>query len=200
MSDDKFINMLSADQSQFQLQSTSDKAAVFFQDAWVGGCASGVWLESWVEAAETVVVAMGYRIIDLERPGRGLLRVTLNSPSGIGVEDCENVSKQLSRLFEVEQVSYDRLEVSSPGVDRALRRTRDFEESLGLEVQVKLRRALNHRKQYSGVLSRAENLGGYCVLWSQNPGQMPDHELVFTLSELESARLIPHLNFRRVSK
>jgi ribosome maturation factor RimP len=183
MSDDKITNILGVSQTQSMSQSESGaQLSMLHQEAWVGGCPSGVWLESWVEAAELVVNSMGYQIVDLERQGRGLLRVTLNSVAG------------------VEQVNYDRLEVSSPGVDRILRRVRDFEENLGLEVQIKLRRALNNRKQYSGVLSRAEQSGFFSLLWSESRGQTPDHELVFTLSELESARLVPHLNFRRVSK
>lgn len=167
-------------------------------EVWVGGAPSGVWLERWVPAAEAVIEGLGYQLADIERAGRGLLRVTLDSPNGIGVEDCERVSHQLSRLFEVEAVSYDRLEVSSPGVDRALRRARDFELFLGEEVALKLRRPLENRKQFSGVLGKRED-GQYTLLIAAEKKGEAERELVFALSELDSARLVPHLNFRRAS-
>jgi ribosome maturation factor RimP len=136
---------------------------------------------------------------DVERGGAGLLRVTLDSPDGIGVEDCERVSHQLSRLLEVEAVSYERLEISSPGVDRALKRQRDFDQFIGEEVSVKLRRALDNRKQYSGVLGKGEG-DAYTLMIPAEKKNGEDRELVFTLSELDSARLVPQLNFRRASK
>lgn len=168
------------------------------EEAWVGGAPAGVWLERWVPAAEAAIEALGYQLADVERAGHGLLRVTLDSPNGIGVEDCERVSHQLSRLLEVEAVSYDRLEVSSPGVDRALRRTRDFEQFVGLEVAVKLRRPLENRKQFAGILGKGES-GQYTLLIASEKKGGDDRELVFALSELDSARLVPHLNFRRAS-
>jgi len=166
--------------------------------AWVGGAPSGAWLERWVPAAEAVIEGLGYQLADVERAGRGLLRVTLDSPNGIGVEDCERVSHQLSRLLEVELVSYDRLEVSSPGVDRALRRERDFELFIGQEVALKLRRPLENRKQFSGILGKGD-AGQYTLLIAAEKKGGDDRELVFALSELDTARLVPHLNFRRAS-
>jgi len=170
-------------------------------DLWVGGAPAGVWLERWVVAAEAAIEGLGYQLADLERAGNGLLRVTLDSPNGIGVEDCERVSHQLSRLFEVEGVAYERLEVSSPGVDRALRRARDFELFLGEEVVIKLRRALENRKNWTGVLSKPESAEGqtgqYSLIIPPEKKDGAERELAFDLSELDSARLVPHLNFRR---
>jgi len=167
-------------------------------DVWVGGAPAGVWLERWVPAAEAAIEALGYQLADVERAGHGLLRITLDSPNGIGVEDCERVSHQLSRLFEVEAVSYDRLEVSSPGVDRALRRARDFDLFLGLEVAIKLRRPLENRKQFAGILGKGD-AGQYTLVIASEKKGGDDRELAFALSELDSARLVPHLNFRRAS-
>jgi ribosome maturation factor RimP len=87
---------------------------------------------------ERTVEGLGYELVDVERLAAGLLRVTLDAPHGVKLEDCEKVSRQLSHLFAVEDVDYDRLEVSSPGLDRPLKRARDFARFVGSEVQVQL--------------------------------------------------------------
>ncbi len=88
---------------------------------------------------EKTVTGLGYEFVDLERAGRGLLRVFIDKPEGIGVEDCATVSNQLTRLFAVEGIDYDRLEVSSPGLDRPLKRTADFSRFAGRDVKLRLR-------------------------------------------------------------
>jgi ribosome maturation factor RimP len=87
---------------------------------------------------ERTVEGLGYELVDVERMAAGLLRVTLDASHGVGLEDCERVSRQLSHLLAVEDVAYERLEVSSPGLDRPLKRARDFERFVGAEVQVQL--------------------------------------------------------------
>lgn len=94
------------------------------------------------ETIERTVEGLGYELVDVERLAAGLLRVTLDAPHGVGLEDCEKVSRQLSHLFAVEDVDYDRLEVSSPGLDRPLKRARDFARFVGSEVQVQLAEAV----------------------------------------------------------
>jgi ribosome maturation factor RimP len=91
---------------------------------------------------ERTVEGLGYELVDVERLAAGLLRVTLDSAQGVGLEDCEKVSRQLSHLFAVEDVDYERLEVSSPGLDRPLKRARDFERFVGSEAQVQLAEAI----------------------------------------------------------
>ncbi len=88
---------------------------------------------------EKTVTGLGYEFVDLERAGRGLLRVFIDKPEGIGVEDCATVSNQLTRLFAVEGIDYDRLEVSSPGLDRPLKRVADFARFAGRDVKLRLR-------------------------------------------------------------
>lgn len=91
--------------------------------------------------AETIgrtVDGLGYDFVDAERLAGGLLRVTIDHANGIGVADCERVSRQLVPLFAVEEVEYARLEVSSPGLDRPLKRARDYQRFVGSEVQVQL--------------------------------------------------------------
>ena len=99
-----------------------------------------------VKLVETTVNGLGYELVDFERSGRGLLRVFIDKPEGIRVEDCEAVSNQLTRLFAVENVAYDRLEVSSPGLDRPLKKEADFVRFAGQKVQLKLRMPLAGRK------------------------------------------------------
>lgn len=118
-------------------------------EEFVGNGWAGVWSERWVSEAEAVITSLGLELADLEREPQGLLRVSIDSPNGITVDDCERVSHQLSRLFEVDNVVYDRLEVSSPGVERALRRKQDFDRFVGVEVNLKLKRAVNNQKKTS---------------------------------------------------
>lgn len=87
---------------------------------------------------ESTVEGMGFEFVDLEHLPRGMMRVTIDSENGIGVDDCERVSNQLSYLFTVEEVNYERLEVSSPGVERPLKRDRDWARFVGKLAHVEL--------------------------------------------------------------
>jgi ribosome maturation factor RimP len=105
---------------------------------------------------ELAVSGMGYEVVDVEHAHDGLLRVYIDAPSGIGLDDCEKVSRQLSHVLAVEDVDYTRLEVSSPGLDRPLKKPTDFERFAGTEVSVRLRRALEGRRNFEGVLTVEE--------------------------------------------
>jgi ribosome maturation factor RimP len=114
-----------------------------------------------VEAiVERSLAGLGYELVDLEFAASGLLRVFIDAPAGIRMEDCERVSHQLSRVFEVEAVEYSRLEVSSPGLDRPLKKAADFERFAGALATVKLRRPIEGRRNFEGVLS-VEDDGRY---------------------------------------
>ena len=101
---------------------------------------------------EPTLAGMGYELVALERVGHGLLRLYIDQPGGITVEDCARVSNQLTRLFMVENVDYDRLEVSSPGLDRPLVKAADFVRFSGERAQIRLHAPLNGRKRFVGVL------------------------------------------------
>ncbi|MDY0331468.1 MAG: ribosome maturation factor RimP [Thiomonas sp.] len=105
-------------------------------------------------AIESAVTGLGLELVEVEHLPRGLLRVTIDHADGsaVTVEDCERVTRQLQYVFEVENVDYGRLEVSSPGLDRPLRRPEDFVRFAGLEVDVVLRVPFQGRKKYRGVL------------------------------------------------
>jgi ribosome maturation factor RimP len=106
---------------------------------------------------ETTVNGLGYELVDIERAGRGLLRIFIDKPSGISVDDCQAVSNQLSRLFLVENIDYERLEISSPGLDRVLKKAADFARFAGQRAQIKLRLPLEGRKNFVGVIEGANS-------------------------------------------
>lgn len=133
---------------------------------------------------EQVVEGLGFELVDFESTPKGrLLRVFIDIERGITVDDCANVSNQLTRVFEVENIDYDRLEVSSPGLDRPLKKEADFERFAGQEVQLRLRMPLNNQRNYIGVLVGLKD--GEVRL---NTGK---GELAFPLEEIEKARLVP---------
>ena len=72
--------------------------------------------------------------------------MTIDRIGGVRIEDCEQVSRQLSRVYEVENVDYKRLEVGSPGVDRPLRTEAEFRRFAGERIEIKLREAMDGRK------------------------------------------------------
>lgn len=88
-----------------------------------------------------------------------LLRIYIEKESGIGVDDCANVSRQISSVLDVEDpiASEYTLEVSSPGMDRPLFTMAQFKKYVGEKVSVKLRSAFDGRKKFSGVLSGFED-------------------------------------------
>jgi len=101
---------------------------------------------------EASVTGLGYELVELERTAAGLLRVFIDKPAGISVEDCAHVSNHLSRLFLVEDIDFARLEVSSPGLDRPLKTIADFVRFAGCNVKVKLSTAIGNRKKFDGTI------------------------------------------------
>ncbi len=140
------------------------------------------------EILEPVVTAMGYELIGVEfHPHRGsaLLRLYIDKEGGVNVDDCQQVSHQVSGVLDVEDPipGHYRLEVSSPGLDRPLFQAHDFSRFAGHPVRVQLTLPLNGRKKFTGRLVgvRADQV----VL--EHEGQ----ELAIPLTAIEKARLIP---------
>ena len=137
---------------------------------------------------EPVVAGMGYELVDLQAANGGrFLRLFIDKPSGIGVEDCAAVSRQLSRVFEVEGVDYDRLEVSSPGLDRPLRKQADFARFAGQKADVRMRRPdASGRRRFIGLLRGAED--------GQVTMELEGHATVrLAIDDVDRARLVPEL-------
>lgn len=158
---------------------------------------------------------LGYELVDVERLGGGLLRVTLDAPDGIGLEDCERVSHQLTHLFAVEGVSYERLEVSSPGLDRPLKAASDYARFVGREINVqlyaplaaaggrkrlrgKLLQLIGHQRLQLALEEGAANdaVGGRASAKRRTPAAQPATVVEVALADIEKARLVPELNFR----
>lgn len=156
---------------------------------------------AWQETVERTVTGLGYDLVEIERAPRGLLRVFIDRvpghayPTGEGesitVDDCERVTRQLQSVLEVEGFDYSRLEVSSPGLDRPLRRAADYERFVGLDVELTLRLPFEGRKRFVGRLEARE--GGWRLLLADGPA---DRALDFTLDEVREARLVPVVNFK----
>lgn len=139
---------------------------------------------------ETTVTGLGYEVVDMEvSPRARLLRVFIDQPEkarGVDVEDCATVSNQLTRVLMVENVDYDRLEVSSPGLDRPLTKPAHFERFAGSDVQLKLRVPLNGRRNFSGVLLGFAD--GKIRL------QVEGQEVAIDVAQVDKARLVPRFD------
>lgn len=133
---------------------------------------------------ERVVTGLGFELVDFETSPRArLLRVFIDIKRGVNVDDCATVSNQLTRVFEVEQVDYDRLEVSSPGLDRPLKKAADYERFEGREIQLRLAIPLDNQRNFVGVL---QGLMNGVVRLATTKG-----ELAIPLEDIEKARLVP---------
>lgn len=170
------------------------------------------------QAVQRTVAGMGYELVDIERSAGGLLRVTIDRVPGqayaepgeaVTVEDCERLTRQLQAVLEVEGQDYQRLEVSSPGLDRPLRTPADWQRFCGQLVRVSFREAFQGRKHWQGELQARE--GGWRLLLpppappASRPGlrpktkaaaDAPQQVLDFALDEVREARLQPVLDFK----
>lgn len=145
------------------------------------------------ELLEKTVTGLGYELVDVERSPRGrVLRLFIDKPDkarGVDVDDCALVSNQLSRVLTVENIDYDRLEVSSPGMDRPLKKAVDFERFAGSEINLKLRLPVNGRRNFNGVLRGLQD-GKVCL--QIDSGELKQVEL--DLANIDKARLVPKFN------
>jgi ribosome maturation factor RimP len=148
---------------------------------------------------EKTVTGMGYELVDFEQAARGLLRVYIDvmpeENRAVTVEDCEKVTHQLLHVLTVENASYERLEVSSPGLDRPLKKLSDYRRFAGQEAVIKLRMATpgaGNRKSFEGVLHEPEGE----TLRLEFEGNEGPALLEFSLAEVDKARLVPKVDFR----
>jgi ribosome maturation factor RimP len=128
---------------------------------------------------------LGYELVDLEWSGRGMMRLFIDKTGGINVDDCALVSHQLTRLFEVENVPYERLEVSSPGLDRVLRSERDFARFAGEQARVRVRIPVNGQRNFTGRLGTVAD--GALSL------EVDGATISLDLANLEKVRLVPNI-------
>ena len=133
---------------------------------------------------ESTLSGMCYELVDFERSPKGtLLRVFIDKPEGINVDDCAAVSNHLSRVFAVEDVDYDRLEISSPGLDRPLKKEQDFVRFAGQKARIKVRVPVEGQRNFVGVL-RETRAGKVDI-------DVDGKTVTIDLSNLDKARLVP---------
>lgn len=172
---------------------------------------------------DKTVTGLGYELVDIERAPRGLLRIYIDRPARlpeespeaysqrllslgiqqglleyVTVEDCERVTRQLQHVLEVESVAYERLEVSSPGLDRPLKKESDYLRFEGQEVEIGLKMPFEGRKKWRGQLHRRTEDGsqapmGWRLVFLDGK---QEKALDFELDEVKEARLVPVVDFK----
>jgi len=142
------------------------------------------------ELLEKTVPAMGYELVDWDMSARSrLVRVFIDKPDGVDVEDCAKVSNHLTRLFAVEEIDFERLEVSSPGLDRPVKRLADFARFAGQEAQLTLAAPVDGAKRIKGILRGSE---GDNVLVETAAGVKS-----FPFGTITGARLVPAIEWTK---
>jgi ribosome maturation factor RimP len=138
------------------------------------------------QTLDSTLTGLGYELVDFERSAKGkLLRVYIDKAGGINHDDCAAVSNHLSRLFAVEGIEYDHLEVSSPGLDRPLKKEEDFARYAGHKARIKMRVPVEGQRNFIGVLREA----GAGRVEIDVDGKM----VSLDLANLDRARLVPAL-------
>lgn len=138
---------------------------------------------------ETTLPGMGYELVDVELTAQGILRVFIDKEGGITVEDCATVSNHLSRVFMVEDVDYKHLEISSPGLDRPLKKAADFVRFAGGMVKLKTRLPVDGQKNFIGRIESFDEAAQTIVLAFD--GKTAQIEL----SNVDKARIKPEFKF-----
>ncbi len=170
-------------------------------------------MTNWQGVVDRTVTGMGYELVDAEKSVGGLLRVFIDHPaaasSAVSVDDCERVTRQLQHVLEVEGCAYERLEVSSPGLDRPLKKAADYARFEGEQVELTLKEPFQGRKRFRGAL-RSNGDAWRLVL---TPQAVPpatakkaakagaaaadaEQALDFSLDEVREAHLVPVVDFK----
>ena len=133
---------------------------------------------------DKTVTQLGYELVDLEIINHGqLLRVFIDKLDSVNIDDCVSVSNQLNHVLSVEEeISYDRLEVSSPGVDRVIKKLEDYERFKEERVKIKTRMPILERRNFSGILKGVK--GNLILLESEN-----------SLIEIDFEQIVRYGNF-----
>ncbi|WP_417519532.1 ribosome maturation factor RimP [Marinobacter sp.] len=146
-------------------------------------------LKQLEEILRPVVEGLGYEFWGIEYRSKGyqsMLRVFIDdAENGIGIDDCEKVSRQVSGVMDVEdpiQTEYT-LEVSSPGMDRPLFRPEQYQAFVGHQVQIRLRMAFEGRRKFQGLIKGVEGDDVIVVV--------EDHEYLLPFDSIEKAHIVP---------
>jgi ribosome maturation factor RimP len=163
------------------------------------------------DAIEVTVTGLGYDLVEVERLPRGLLRVTIDRLPGrvygtagapdtgefITVEDCERVTRQLQLALEVSGMAYERLEVSSPGLDRLLKTEAHCHRFAGQAVKLTLKLPFQGRKHWTGTLVSCEPSDASATAWRLEVTEGKEQlALDFQFDEAREIRLVPVVDFK----
>lgn len=146
------------------------------------------------ERLVTLIGSMGYELVGCEmlpQGGQLLFRIYIDSPQGVTVEACSQVSRQVSAMMDVEDPFQGRytLEVSSPGIDRPLFELDHYRKYIGKRVKIRLYTPIDQRRQFKGLLQRVEGDDIYIVV------DTSEQEVRLPFSAIEKANLIGDVDF-----
>jgi ribosome maturation factor RimP len=146
--------------------------------------------EELARLLEPTIEQLGYELADLELKFAGrdsLVRVFIDKPEGVGLEDCETVSRQVSAVLDVENPvpGHYVLEVSSPGLDRKLTKPAHYRRYVGDDIRVQLRFPIEGRRKFRGRLTAASEE----MIEIDVDGQLHD----LPIATIDTARLVPSL-------
>ena len=160
------------------------------------GLATDTRLNALEQLLERTLGGLGYELADFHLSNHGMmLRVFIDKvheqpgkasgsvADSVTLADCETATRQLQRVLEVEGIEYDRMEVSSPGLDRKLRKPADFIRFAGQEAEVRLREPVNGRRRFVGVVRQ--------VIGDQVEIEMNGARVMLAMANLDKARLVP---------
>ena len=134
---------------------------------------------------EKLVTQLGYELVDFETVNGGqILRIYIDKGDLIDIEDCTKVSNHVNNVLSVEtDYDYERLEVSSPGLDRVIKKLNDFDRFKGQKIKIKTRFAIENRKNFKGTLFGTK--GEFIMIKIENESLLIDFE------NIDKARLDP---------
>ena len=136
-----------------------------------------------------VVEGLGYELVGIEYHPQGshsLLRIYIDQQDGIGISDCEKVSRQISAVLDVEDPIKGeyRLEVSSPGMDRPLFSAKQFEQFIGHKCKIRLHNPIEGQKRFVGFIDAVKDDQIKLLLDKET-------SIEFSMDELDKANLVP---------
>ncbi len=134
---------------------------------------------------EKLVTQLGYELVDFETVNGGqILRIYIDKGDLIDIEDCTKVSNHVNNVLSVEtDYDYERLEVSSPGLDRVIKKLNDFDRFKGEKIKIKTRFAIENRKNFKGILSGTK---GESIMI-----EVDNESLLIDFENIDKARLDP---------
>ena len=140
------------------------------------------------EFVSKIVAQMGYELVDFEFQNQGkLIRIFIDKPASVTIDDCVDVSNHLNHVLTVEEdIDYERLEVSSPGFDRVIKKIEDFQKFKGENIKIKTRTPIMNQRNFKGKVLDVKGL----VIMIKTPEQ---EEVNIDFDNIDRARLDPKI-------